>query len=61
MAVEALGKKDPSVGREVTCQSCGEMLRYYKVDVTDNTHAGGEHYYIYCSVCRHQVTVKPWY
>lgn len=61
MAVEALGKKDPTAGREVSCKSCGERLRYYKGDVADNCHEGGDHYYIYCPACRNKVTVKPWY
>lgn len=61
MTVEALGKRDPSVAREVSCKSCGEMLRYYKGDVSDNCHVGGDLYYIHCPVCKDRVPVKPWY
>jgi DNA-directed RNA polymerase subunit RPC12/RpoP len=64
MAVEIIGH-DPSVARVVTCKACGSQLKYWKVDVMDQTSQyfdeTSTRYYITCAKCSTQVTVKAWF
>lgn len=60
--VEVVGI-DNTVARQVTCKSCGSILKYVKVDVRrdyDCDYTGGrdEYSFITCPCCKKQVRVS---